>query len=372
MTRAIAVLGVLAAAVAAVTLSTTASASPAAKAGATWTVWAGPSGFAKHVDAPQYAEATQFFPSTLTINAGDSVTFRTMEGHTVTFLGNKKASDFGYVNRAPKGATYASVNGADGKPFWFAGKAKYVYTVMPLMAPAGTTTITAGTFHNRAIFGPGPGNPPGSKSFVTYTFPKAGVYHYVCLMHLPAMKGTIIVKPAGAAGPSVGKAQADATTQLAHDIALAKQLDTYKAPANTIVAGRSRSGIDLMRFYPQRLSVKAGTTVKIVSGSAVEVHSLLFAPKDAWTKAYLKTSDQFPMGQIAPEEIYGTDAPGTPYTGKNHGNGFFSTPIVTRGALPAGITGHRTASITFTNPGTYKYFCEIHGKMMSGTVVVTP
>jgi plastocyanin len=243
---------------------------------------------------------------------------------------------------------------------------------MPLMAPAGSTTITPGTFHNRAIFGPGPGNPPGSKSFVTYTFPKPGVYHYVCLMHLPSMKGTIIVKPAGAAGPSVGKAQADATAQLAHDIALAKKLDAYKAPANTIVAGRSQAGIDMLHFYPQKLVVKAGTTVKVVGGSAVEVHNLLFAPKDAWTKAYMKTADQFPMGQIAPEEIYGTDPPGTPYTGKNHGNGFFATPIVTRGPVPAGLGGHRTASVTFSTPGTFKYFCEVHGKMMSGTVVVTP
>jgi plastocyanin len=371
MKRAVAVLGALAA-VAAVTLSTTAAASPAKKAGANWTVWAGPSGFAKHVDAPEYAEATQYFPSALTIHAGDTVTFKTGEGHTVTFLGHRTASDFRFVSRAPGGASYSNVTGADGKPFWSGGKAKYVYTVMPLMAPAGSTTITPGTFHNRAIFGPDPHNPPGSKSSVTFMFPKPGVYHYVCLMHLPAMKGTIIVKPAGAPGPSQGKAQADAATQLANDIALAKKLDTYRAPTNTIVAGRSQGGIDMLRFYPGKLTVKAGTTVKIVGGSAVEAHNLLFAPKDAWTKTYLKTSDQFPMGQISPEEIYGTDAPGTPYTGKNHGNGFFATPLVTTGFVPGGLTGHRTSSITFSTPGTYKYFCEVHGKMMNGTVVVTP
>lgn len=371
MKRAIAVLGLLAAAVGAVTLSTSASASTAAKTGASWTVWAGPSGFAKHVDAPRYAEAVQFFPSTLTIHAGDSVTFRTMEGHTVTFLGNKKASDFSMIAADPKHGTYATVKGADGNPLWFSGKPKFVYNAMALMMPAGNTTITPGTFHTRAIFGPGPGNPPGSKPFVTYTFPKPGVYHYVCLMHLPYMKGTIVVKPAGAAGPSVGKAQAAATAQLARDVAIVKQLDGYKAPKNTIVAGRDLNGVDLMRFYPQKLVVKAGTTVKLVSGSPVEPHSILFAPKDAWTKAYLKTSDQFPMGQVAPELAYGTDPAGTAFTGKNHGDGFFSTHVVWKAPLP-GVGVLDTASITFSTPGTYKYYCQVHGKMMNGTVVVTP
>jgi plastocyanin len=28
--------------------------------------------------------------------------------------------------------------------------------------------------------------------------------------------------------------------------------------------------------------------------------------------------------------------------------------------------------VTFSTPGTYKYFCWIHGPDMSGTIVVTP
>ena len=28
--------------------------------------------------------------------------------------------------------------------------------------------------------------------------------------------------------------------------------------------------------------------------------------------------------------------------------------------------------VTFTTPGTYKYFCWIHGPDMGGTIVVTP
>jgi plastocyanin len=67
---------------------------------------------------------------------------------------------------------------------------------------------------------------------------------------------------------------------------------------------------------------------------------------------------------------FGTDPKGVyTYDGTNHGNGFFATPLT---AGSAKIPLPRASKVTFTKPGTYKFFCWIHGPDMSGTVVVTP
>jgi len=59
--------------------------------------------------------------------------------------------------------------------------------------PAGGKSYDGTGFVNSGIlFPPGiPGNPPSSYSL---TFTKAGTYEYVCIVHLPFMKGTVIVK----------------------------------------------------------------------------------------------------------------------------------------------------------------------------------
>lgn len=338
---------------------------------ASWTVQAGPTGVVKHLAVPKYADVEQFFPSRLVINAGDSVTFQTKEGHTVTFLGPRKPSDFAFGALDPKNGTYGAVEDAMQQAFWFVGKPRYVYTAGPILAPAGSPTVLPATFHSHAIFGPGPGSPPGSKPSVTHVFTKPGVYKYICLFHYPAMKGSIVVNPARTPGPSIGAAQAAVTSQLAVSVSTAKRLDKAVPPANTIYAGASGKGVDLLAFYPKVLTVKVGATIRLISESRVNGHNIVFTKDRAWAKKYFKTSDQFPFGQVGPEEIYGTDPPGTAYDGSNHGNGFFTTPVVQKGGLP-GLKIRSATTLTITTPGTYKYFCEIHGPHMSGTIVVTP
>jgi plastocyanin len=34
------------------------------------------------------------------------------------------------------------------------------------------------------------------------------------------------------------------------------------------------------------------------------------------------------------------------------------------------MTGSGTYAVTFTAPGTYQYDCAVHGKLMTGTIVV--
>jgi plastocyanin len=290
------------------------------------------------------------------------------EGHTVTSLGPKKVSDFHFFVPDPKHGTYSATDFA-GDPFWFDGKPKWLYNVGPFFEPAGGLTLGDGAFHNRVIAGPGPGNPPGAKPSVTYSFPKAGTYKLVCLFHYPVMNLTVVVKPDAAPIPSASQVQAAVAREITDAVATAKSLVKTTAPPKTVVAGVTRNSIDLLQFFPAKLHVPVGTTVRFVNRSKVETHNEVFGgPKNPWVKNYLKHSDQFPTGQVGPELIYGTEPPGKyAYDGTNHGNGF----LITKATDTFPFTPLPPSDqITFTKAGTYHYFCEIHGPEMSGDIVV--
>ena len=87
-----------------------------------------------------------------------------------------------------------------------------------------------------------------------------------------------------------------------------------------------------------------------------------------------KQTDLFPQGPKGPNQVvpflpFASDPKPYTYAGATmHGNGFFVTEL-TSGA-PIGLP--RGSRVTFSTPGTYKFFCWIHGPDMGGTVVVTP
>jgi plastocyanin len=152
-------------------------------------------------------------------------------------------------------------------------------------------------------------------------------------------------------------------------VAAAKSLLATTAPPKTVVAGATKGSVDLLQFFPARLHVAVGTTVRFVNRSRAESHNEVFGnPKSPWVKKYFKTSDQFPVGQVGPEEVYGTEAPGKyQYDGTNHGNGFLVTKVTDTAPFSPGPP---SVQVTFTRAGVYHYFCQIHGPQMSGTIVV--
>ena len=93
----------------------------------------------------------------------------------------------------------------------------------------------------------------------------------------------------------------------------------------------------------------------------------------SWIEEFGKKTDLFPTGPTSPNQVspvlpFGTDPAPYTYDGATmHGNGFFTTPL-TSGA-PIGLP--RSSRVTFSAPGTYKYFCWIHGPDMGGTITVT-
>ena len=187
------------------------------------------------------------------------------------------------------------------------------------------------------------------------------------------MKGTVVVKPAGSAVPKTPdqvKAQALQLQTAAYPKAIALNKTKVAAP-NTVAMGVG-GGVSMIAFYPKILKVKAGTTVNFVNKSPSEVHNVVLGPKK-YVEQFGKKTDLFPTGPKSPNQAtpvlpYGTDPKPYTYDGvTTHGNGFFVTPL-TAGA-PIGLP--RSSRVTFSTPGTYKYFCWIHGPDMGGTIVVT-
>ena len=149
------------------------------------------------------------------------------------------------------------------------------------------------------------------------------------------MKVVVAVKPSGAPVPlSASQVTAQALTQTSAAWAKAKPLAAAPVPANTVYAGVG-STTAILGFFPHVLKVKAGTTVNFVNRSPSEVHNVAFGPAK-YLLAFSKKTDLLPAGPGSPNQVtplypFGTEPKGAyTYDGKNHGNGFLSTPL-TRG-----------------------------------------
>lgn len=308
----------------------------------------------------------QFMPATLTIAAGDKVTFSSASFHTVTYT----PKPIPLLQPDPAKGTYAEVKGADGEPFYFTGRPKLIYNPQAF-GPFGPKVIAGGTPVSSGALSPrGPKAPPAT---ATYTFPKAGTFKLVCTLH-PGMEARVVVKPAGASLPRTpAQVQAQALQQQTQGWEKGKALLAATRPApNTVLQGVGGK-VAVLAFLPRVIRVKSGTTVSFPNKSPSEVHNLAFGPTKYVEKIQRQT-DLFPQGpkgpnQAAPFLVFGSDPKPYVHPGKTvHGNGFFVTEL-TAGS-PIGLP--RASRIRFTAPGTYKYFCWIHGPDMSGTVVVTP
>ena len=349
-------------------LAVTGAASPARQAhsATTYTVYLGE--FAPPPASLRKIPGTinQFLPSRVTIAAGDSVTFSSRTFHTATY--NPKPIPLFMPD--PAKATYTGVTDAAGAPFYFEGKSKLIYSPQAL-GPFGSKSITPGAPASSGVLSPQSDKAPPATA--TFTFPKPGSYVLFCTVH-PGMKGTVVVKPAGSAVPATPdqvKAQALKAQTAAYPKAIA--LNKTKVAARNTVAMGVGGTVTMLAYYPKVLKVKAGTTVTFVNKASSEVHNLTFGPKK-YIEQFGKKTDLFPTSPTSPNQVtpvlpYGTDPGPLTYAGATtHGNGFFVTPL-TSGA-PIGLP--RSSRVTFSTPGTYKYFCWIHGPDMGGTIVVTP
>lgn len=320
---------------------------------ATWQVIAG--GGAE--DSP--VGVARYFPDTLAIHTGDTVSWSIMGPHTVTFLA-----------------------GAPRPAFLVPGPAAGDYTSGPGFAPippeAASDTLA---YDGGSLISSGAA-PPDAGAGVAFalTFTQPGVYAYLCLLH-NGMRGTVTVLAPGAALPETpaqasARAQAtlsDALARTSARLAALQQLPAAGAAGarvHTVQAGAGdAAGDEIVQFFPQTLTVHRGDVVVWNSPDPWEPHTVTFtsgAPPPAF-------GDVRPGPDGAPQLVLTREVAGATGGSVYTGSGYLNSGVL----WPEdgdGLGFATSFTLTIDAPaGTYSYLCLVHGSEsggMRGTVTV--
>ena len=307
---------------------------------------------------PAELDMNGFFRKTVTIHAGDSVkwVFSKRVVHTVTFLA--KGDSRPPLEGPDPANPYTGFSDSQGSPFWFNGQPSIA--IPPDHAfPQGSSSADGKTYRNSGLSAP---------AFAPYKlkFPKKGTYKYLCLVH-PGMDARVKVLPKSAKIPSAKADRKARNKEYAKALKAAKKLGKLKPSGNNVVAGNDNSTIAWFRFFPATRTIKAGQSVHFSISSKSEIHTMSFGPQP--TDSFVMVVPQ-PAGppriQFDPRVIFPSDVPLPPYTGSNHGNGFFNTGVIDENPASPNPSG---VDVTFTSPGNYVYECTIHPGMQ-GTIKV--
>jgi plastocyanin len=334
---------------------------PAAAAqGATKDMFAGtpPKGLLKGV--PPFATDNAFYPKRVTIHKGDRVSFKIVGFHNIYLP--KKGDPIPDLFAVDPANPVAGKTDAAGNPFWFNGQPSL--SINPAAAaPVGGKTYDGSEAVGSGLPLAGPPKPLPVK------FTKKGKYTVLCLLH-PGMKGTIVVKGKKAHIPTKAQDRKRIKKQAKDASKLAKKLVAGQGVPSglTVKAGNDKKGVATLAFFQAEKTVKVGQQVTFtMSNKSTETHNVAFAPE-----AYAKElAEQFigPAGLDA-RTVYPSEPIGTPLVvnGTSHGNGFVNTGLlddVKSTPLP------KSAAVSFSTPGTYQYYCIVHGAEMKGTIKVT-
>lgn len=289
-----------------------------------------------------------FFPGTLKVHVGDTVVWKvqTHEIHTVTFLAPGQAMPE-LVVPAP----------APFPPEAMMFNPEVAFPVIPAGGAYDGTT-----YANSGILSTDPGN--GTQFSLTFT--KEGTFSYVCLVHGTVMSGTITVVSPSVSVPSptavLKSAQRQVTTMLAKGrtyIGLGRA--TVPAPvhnpdgttAYTVMIGYSKGQVDLMHFFPSKLVVHPGDTVKFELSPTNE------APH---TVTFLNGNADIPLVDAVP------NPPNPPLLLLNAAAVLPSqmgVPLSHTGVYSSGLLAPGSPSTSYTltignELGTYNYECLLH------------
>lgn len=263
-----------------------------------------------------------FYPSALTIDAGDTVTWTAPsngEPHTVTFLGPRPS--------------------------------------LPPPSDPGNAVPAGGKTYDGSVY-TSSGFVLGGKTY-SLTFIKPGTYVYYCLLH-GGMSGTITVQSAGTAYPQT-------QAQVTSGIGTALSSDFAQAA----------SAIAQFPFAPGGTQIAAGISNGLVSGkTATSVFRFLDAPSLAGGTVTIPAGTMLTWTNLSSNELHtvtfgvaGQPFPHLdPFSPPSGGPAYDGSTLTNSGILAPG----QTYSLTFTKPGTYTYHCLLHddGANMIGTVVV--
>ena len=295
-------------------------------------------------------QALAFLPNEIWIHAGDSIrwTFPTHERHTLTFLkpGQTRPPAFG--------PTFGILVGCPGiTPDGSSFDGSTCVTSDVLLLDQGTTT------------------PP------TYsvTFPTAGNFKFVCLVHADMTGVVHVVDPAQAVPHDQnfydGQAQSEQAQLLADASGMADrnqnaQGDVVAAGIGEIVTmtGAGSQTASLMRFVKRTIVVRVGDTVEWTSLDPSINHTVTFGTEP---------SDPRPPSANVTPTLDGARQAVISSTSDSVNSGFLSPAPQDRANLAQSNPGVTRFRVTFTSPGTFNYICAVHDQLgMKGTVIVQP
>jgi plastocyanin len=310
----------------------------------------------------QTTTANAFFPSKLTVNVGDSVTFVPAGFHTIN-LPKKGNGALPFI--LPTGTKTSGVTDAAGAAFWFNGQDNLSLNPAFAKSAYGKKFTYDGSKQVES------GLPAGDKPKpMTVKFTKAGNFKIYCDLH-PGMAASVTVAKKGATIPTAKQDAAAVKKQSDAAVKAAKGLEKTNPGANTVDLGVSaKGGVEYFGMAPSTLTVAPGTTVKFqMTKQSYEAHTATFGPGNIEDPAsYLGgIAASFESPAIDPRGTYPSDVTPVSISPTLHGNGFWSSGVLDAASATQQLPG--SASVTFSTPGSYKYYCLIH-PFMVGTVVV--
>ena len=351
---------------------------PGAAQGATKTVSMGPPGNNGEAFFSISTDVNAFFPTSVAVRAGDTVSFAPGGFHTVHFPKSGKFAPL-FI---PGTKAVSGIVDAAGAPFWFNGQTPSAFN--PLIFGAsnfGKTAVTASKT-KELISGVPPEVPEGQRPKpYRVKFARPGLYRYICDLH-PGMKGSVRVVARRGAIPSKAADAARVKKQVSSALTIAKGLVAATKPAaNSVVVGpQGKSGVVLFGYVPGNLTVPAGTTVSFgMPNASSEIHTATLGPgADTFglptpfdAASYVggvATGFQSQAGD--PRADFPSEQPGTApvvLSPALHGNGFWNSGVLDGFAQsPPPASGR----LTFGTAGVYPYVCVVH-PFMKGTITVT-
>ncbi len=207
----------------------------------------------------QNAMLNAYFPSTLIIHKGDTVKWvlNSMEIHTVTFLAGRTIDSLPFIIPAPANPV---------------GPLMLNPLVAFPTAPSGSN-YNGATFFNSGLLQDS-GDPKNPTSY-SLTFTSTGTFVYVCLVHGAMMSAKIVVvdstTPVLSPAQVKGLAQTEiasfqpkvaAAITAAFNSEVAPVLNSDGTTKYTVQVGYSAGQVMLMNFFPNKLVVHPGDTVK--------------------------------------------------------------------------------------------------------------